>query len=232
MIRFLHAKPGYHAMQMSVSSVNVGRVETRTDARGKPGKTGIGKMPVSGTIKVSKVGLDGDQSAYRPRDLGDTAVHMFCTHSYRMLAEQVGFELPVPCFGENLTVDGLVEKDVRIGDLYRIGTVLLHVNQPVVRCNWPGVVASEPKLLKWILKLRLTGFYLDVLEEGELQAGDLAPVDGAYFGELAGENEWPEWLPMDPRRQRLERGGRPRQRRGRSGENGLLPALERRIPGE
>lgn len=157
---------------MTVSSVNVGHVETRANASGKQKRSAIGKRPVTHPVAVGKSGLDGDESAYRSRALGDTAVHVFCMDSYRKLSAQAGFDLPVPCFGENLTIDGLEESDVRVGDIYRAGGTTLRVNQPVVRCTWPGVIAGEPKLLKWILKLNLTGFFLDVVEPGQVRAGD------------------------------------------------------------
>jgi MOSC domain-containing protein YiiM len=156
---------------MRVSSVNVGAVATRENARGKQGRTGIGKRPVAGAVQVVRSGLAGDGSAYRSRALGDTAVHAFCRETYDAVAQLRGRPLPMPCFGENLTIEGYSEREARVGDVLRIGSVTLHVNQPVVRCSWPGVVAGEPKLLKWLRNLHGGGFYLDVREPGVLAAG-------------------------------------------------------------
>jgi len=156
---------------MRVSSVNVGAVATRENARGKQGRTGIGKRPVAGAVQVVRSGLAGDGSAYRSRALGDTAVHAFGGEAYDAIARLRGAPLPIPCFGENLTIEGYPEAVARVGDVLRIGTVTLHVNQPVVRCAWPGVLAGEPRLLKWTRSLHATGFYLDVREPGLLEVG-------------------------------------------------------------
>ena len=157
---------------MRVISVNIGGIALRENARGKLSKTGISKQPVESLVQVEQKGLMGDSSVYRSREIGDTAVHAFCMESYAALSQHLDAKLPVPCFGENLTVEGYPESEVRIGDVLRIGSVVLHVNQPVVRCSWPSVIAGEPRLLKRMVKSLTTGFYLDVKEPGALQAGD------------------------------------------------------------
>lgn len=156
----------------------MGRVAARPTARGKTGRTGIGKRPVEGAVAIGPFGLDGDESAYRARDLGDTAVHIFCIESYQRFAALAAREIPVPTFGENLTVEGYPETEARVGDLLRAGTALLRVNQPVVRCSWPTVVAGEPRLTRWATQEGLTGFYLDVVEPGTVQAGDTLEIVG------------------------------------------------------
>lgn len=157
---------------MRIASVNIGGVIARKNARGTQGETGIGKEPIKGSVQVETRGLVGDYSAYRSRELGDTAVHAFCAESYQMLSSQSGSVFPIPCFGENLTIEGYPESEARVGDELKIGSVILHVNQPVVRCSWPSAVAGEPRLLKWMLRFHITGFYLDVRQPGVLKVDD------------------------------------------------------------
>lgn len=157
---------------MLILGVNVGPVVPRLSARGRPSRTGIAKGPVAGPVAVHRHGLEGDASAYRPRDLGDTAVHAFCLESYARFAELRGAPLPVPCFGENLTIEDYGEDEARIGDMLRAGTALLRVTQPVVRCRWPAVLSGEPRLTRWATREGLTGWFLEVLEPGHVAAGD------------------------------------------------------------
>lgn len=166
-----------------VVSVNSGRIVRRPNARGRSGLTAIDKQPREDPVTVSRSGIEGDESNYRDRSLGDTAVHLFCTESYARFEALRGRPLPVPCFGENLTVTGWPESEIRVGDVIAIGSVRLHVNQPVARCSWPGTLAGEPKLLRWINRLGLTGCYLDVLEPGVLKCGD--PIELQSRGDPA-----------------------------------------------
>lgn len=155
-----------------ILSVNIGKVAPRLSAKGREDTTGIGKQPVAGPVRIGPKGLEGDESNYRSRELGDTAVHIYCAESYEELNRLAGRPLPVPCFGENLTVEGYTEREARVGDVIRAGTALLRVNQPVIRCSWPTVQSGEPRLTRWATKGGFTGFYLDVVEPGMVQAGD------------------------------------------------------------
>lgn len=159
-----------------VVSVNVGQVAIRTSTRGQKKETGIGKQPVTGLVRIGPEGLEGDGSAYRSRDLGDTAVHIFCLESYDRFQELGAVGVPVPSFGENLTVAGYRETEARVGDVIRVGTALLKVNQPVVRCSWPTVVSGEKRISRWATQEGLTGFYLDVVQPGFVAAGDVLEI--------------------------------------------------------
>jgi len=75
-------------------------------------------------------------------------------------------------FGENLTVEGMPETEVRLDDVYRAGTALLQVVSPRSPCFKLAVKMERPRFPKAFLQSRRTGFYLRVLEEGELGAGD------------------------------------------------------------
>lgn len=161
---------------MELVSVNLGGVKPQRNARGKIAATGLYKQPTLQPVTVERFGLAvgdiKDASDYRSRELGDTAVHLYAFESYATLNQSLDSPLPIPCFGENLTVAGYPESEARVGDVIRIGSALLQVNQPVVRCSWPTTLAAEPRLTKWVTQAGLTGIYLHVLEVGTLQQGD------------------------------------------------------------
>jgi ferredoxin-NADP reductase/MOSC domain-containing protein YiiM/ferredoxin len=75
-------------------------------------------------------------------------------------------------FGENFTVEGLTDDDVCIGDRYRIGSALFEVTQPRVTCYRLGIRMDEPEMAALLVSHHRPGFYLRVLEEGEVGAGD------------------------------------------------------------
>ena len=75
-------------------------------------------------------------------------------------------------FGENFTVDGLADDEVCIGDRYRIGTAVFEVTQPRVTCYRVGIRMDEPRMAAMLVSHGRPGFYLRVLVEGEVQAGD------------------------------------------------------------
>jgi MOSC domain-containing protein YiiM len=146
--------------------------------------TGINKRPVEGPVAIGPKGLEGDESGFRSRDRGDTAVHIFAAESYVRFQELAGRPFAIPSFGENLTLEGYSETEARVGDHLRVGTALLRVNQPVVRCAWPAHISGEPRLPKWATAEGYTGFFLDVVEPGHVQRGD------AVILEARGPETW------------------------------------------
>ncbi len=80
--------------------------------------------------------------------------------------------MPHGQFGENLTVEGMLETEVRLDDVYRTGSALLQVVSPRSPCFKLAMKMEDPQFPKAFLRSRRTGFYLRVLEEGELGAGD------------------------------------------------------------
>ncbi|MEU0185343.1 MOSC domain-containing protein [Streptomyces sp. NPDC006207] len=92
--------------------------------------------------------------------------------SYRFWAGRLGRDdLKPGSFGENFTVDGLPDSEVCIGDRYRIGEALFEVTQPRVTCYRVGLRMGEPQMAALLVSHRRPGFYLRVLEEGEVEAG-------------------------------------------------------------
>ncbi|MBJ7414525.1 MAG: MOSC domain-containing protein [Niveispirillum sp.] len=157
---------------MQILQVNIGRVIPRTNAKGREEGTGIGKQPVTGPVTLGPSGLDGDESAYRSRKDGDTALHGFASESYEALEASFGRSIQRPGFGENLLFEGYTDAEARIGDVLAIGTAQVMVNQPVPRCSWPGVLTGVKALGTLAMKAGTPGWYMGVVRPGTLAAGD------------------------------------------------------------
>src|SRR5262249_14845483 len=101
------------------------------------------------------------------------AVLVYQIDSYRFWQHQLGRDdFTYGQFGENFTVDGLSDQEVCIGDRYRVGQALFEVTQPRVTCYRVGIRMNEPQMAALLVAHGRPGFYLRVLEEGEVKAGD------------------------------------------------------------
>lgn len=158
---------------LRVISVNVG-LPREVVWKGKTVLTGIFKEPVTGRISARRLDLDGDRQADLSVHGGPAkAIYVYPAEHYSYWREQFPtMNMPWGMFGENLTVEGLEEKTVHIGDQFRIGTARVVVTQPRFPCYKLGIKFQRADMLKRFLQSGLTGFYLAVLEEGEIAAGD------------------------------------------------------------
>ncbi|HEX4645016.1 MAG TPA: MOSC domain-containing protein [Verrucomicrobiae bacterium] len=136
--------------------------------------TGIFKTAVSHRVKVGTLGLAGDGQADLENHGGlHKAVYAYPVEHYSFWSRELGRnDFVHGQFGENLTVEGLAENEVFIGNIYRIGGVLVEVTQPRVPCYKLALRMNLPDFPKRFAASGRTGFYLRVLEEGELGAGD------------------------------------------------------------
>ena len=158
---------------MSVVSVNVG-LPREVVWQGKTVLTSIFKEPVAGRVAVRRLNLDGDRQADLTVHGGkNKAVYAYPSEYYSYWrAEFPNMHLPWSMFGENLTLAGLVDDTVHIGDHFRVGSAILTVTQPRLPCYKLGIKFGRDDMLKRFLDSGLTGFYFAVLEEGEVAAGD------------------------------------------------------------
>jgi ferredoxin-NADP reductase/MOSC domain-containing protein YiiM len=154
-------------------SVNVGLPRDIT-WQGQTVHTGIWKAPVKGPRMVRRLNIDGDGQGDLTGHGGERrAVYVYQMDSYRFWRDQFGRnDFTYGQFGENFTVDGLSDKEVCIGDHYRIGGALFEVTQPRVTCYRLGIRMNEPEIAALLVKHGRPGFYFRVLEEGEVEAGD------------------------------------------------------------
>jgi ferredoxin-NADP reductase/MOSC domain-containing protein YiiM len=154
-------------------SVNVG-LPRDVAWQGRTVHTGVWKHPVQGRRRIRRDNLDGDGQGDLAGHGGEQrAVLAYQLDSYRHWRAELGRDDLVPGhFGENLTVDGLPDAEVRIGDHYRVGSALLEVTQPRVTCYRVGLRLDEPRMPALLVAHHRPGFYLRVLEEGDVGAGD------------------------------------------------------------
>ena len=158
---------------LQVVSVNVGLPRTVL-WKGRTVVTGIFKEPVAGRIAIRRLNLEGDRQADLTVHGGpEKAVYAYPAEYYAFWREQLPeMELPWGMFGENLTIEGLRDESVHIGDRFQVGSAQLAVTQPRLPCYKLGLKFGRDDILKRFLQSGLTGFYFAVLQEGEVAAGD------------------------------------------------------------
>jgi MOSC domain-containing protein YiiM len=161
---------------MKIVSVNVG-LPREVEWRGKAVRTSIFKAPVTGRVRVERLNLAGDrQSDLSVHGGADKAIYAYPSEHYAFWRNELpGMDLPWGAFGENLTTEGLLEGEVRIGERFRAGSAQLVVTQPRMPCFKLGIRFNRPDIVKRFLRSGRTGFYFSVLQEGEVAAGD--PVE-------------------------------------------------------
>ena len=145
-------------------------------------KTGIYKQPVIGLVHVGRLGLSGDEQADQSVHGGlDKAVYAYPFEHYGFWTAQRAASLKrlpealplLPgALGENLTVEGILESDVWIGDRLHIGSVLLQVTEPRHPCFKLNGKLGFSHAAKMMIQSGFSGFYLRVVETGAIQAGD------------------------------------------------------------
>jgi MOSC domain-containing protein YiiM len=157
----------------TLRSVNVG-LPKNVKWRGRTVYTAVWKAPVDGPVMVRRLNVDGDGQG----DLGghggeQRAVFVYQLGSYKYWQELLGRDdFTFGQFGENFTVDGLPDDEVCIGDQYRIGEAMFEVTQPRVTCYRVGIRMGDPRIPALLVEHRRPGFYLRVLHEGRVRAGD------------------------------------------------------------
>lgn len=158
---------------MKLLSIQVG-LPREVMWHGRSVTTGIFKERVEGTVMVRTLNLDGDAQADLSVHGGPTrAVYAYPVEHYEHWRREFpGMNLPPGMFGENFTIEGLLETDVNIGDRFRIGTAEVMATAPRLPCYKLGIKFGRPDIVKRLLVTRYTGFYFAVLREGEVQAGN------------------------------------------------------------
>ena len=168
---------------MKLLSVNVGTPQ-EYDWLGQPVTTSIFKSPAEGEVQVAKLNLAGDaQSDLTVHGGVDKAVYVYPHEHYAYWMERGIKPLKMGNFGENLTVEGLLENDVHIGDELEMGSARFAITQPRLPCYKLQVRFNRPEMTKLFYTSRRFGFYLKVVREGSLHAG--APISIVHRDENA-----------------------------------------------
>ena len=158
---------------MKLVSVNAG-LPGEVTWHGGNVTTAIYKEPVRDRVALRKLNLDGDRQA-------DLSVHggeykaVYCypfAHYDYWKVELPGRDLPMAIFGENFTTDGVLESSVHLGDQFAVGSAQLVVTQPRLPCYKLGIRFQSDDMVRRFLASGRTGFYLAVMREGNVGAGD------------------------------------------------------------
>lgn len=158
---------------MKLLSLNTGRPR-EVEWNGQTVRTSIWKSPREGRLRAASLNIDGDeQSDLSVHGGREKAVYVYPSEHYaywhRELPET---ELPWGAFGENLTTEGLLETDVAIGDRLQVGSAEFLVTQPRQPCFKLGIRFGRDDIIKRFLASGRSGFYVAVVREGEMAAGD------------------------------------------------------------
>jgi MOSC domain-containing protein YiiM len=164
---------------MKLISVNCG-LPREVPWNGSKARTSIWKEPVEGRVVLRTLNLDGDRQS-------DLAVHggrhkaVYCypvAHYDYWRAELPGRPLSPGAFGENFTIESPLEDSVHIGDRFSIGSAEVIVTQPRLPCYKLGIRFESGEMVKRFLDSGRTGFYMAVIREGEVGAGDEVTILG------------------------------------------------------
>lgn len=158
---------------MKLISVNVSPPK-EIQYKGESVTTGIFKAPVPGRVMLRELNLDGDGQADLTVHGGvHQAVYVYPLEHYDYWKQKLDRQdLPYGQFGENFTVTEMREDQVHIGDIFRIGSAVVQITQPRVPCYKLAIRMNLPQFPKLFMASGRTGFYLRVLHEGEVGAGD------------------------------------------------------------
>ena len=135
-------------------------------------KTAFVKTPIDGRVWLGELGLPGDEHVYEDHGGRDMAVLAYPVEHYAHW-RRLGLELPdAAAFAENFTVRGLVETEVRLGDVFEVGSAVVQVCQPRSPCSKLAARFGRKDLAVQVQESGYTGYLLRVLTEGEVGAGD------------------------------------------------------------
>jgi MOSC domain-containing protein YiiM len=150
-------------------------------SNGEPVSTGIFKEPVAGRVMLRTVNLDGDGQADLSVHGGPSkAVYVYPSEHYEYWKRELpDIELPWGMFGENFTTAGLFESELNIGDKFRVASAVVVVTEPRMPCYKLALKFGRPDMIKRFLASERTGFYLAVLREGEVGAGDSIAIEAS-----------------------------------------------------
>ena len=158
---------------MKIISTNIGKATTFL-WNGREEQTGIFKYPTDEPLFLSKMDVLKDTVIDREHHAGiNKACYLFPSDHYpywKGMYPELNWDWGM--FGENLTVEGLDESIMRIGDIYKIGNAIVQVSQPREPCYKLGVRFGNAKILKEFIDYGYSGTYVRILEEGEVKNGD------------------------------------------------------------
>jgi len=159
-------------IEASVLSLNIG-LPAQMPFKGKEVSTGIFKKPVQGPLFLSRLNFEGDGQADTVHHGGtDKAVCVYPHEHYAYWERELDIKLEPGAFGENVTLDGLREDDVHIGDIFSLGEAVVQISQPRQPCFKLALRYGVPEMPVKVQETGYTGFYFRVLKEGKVERLD------------------------------------------------------------
>lgn len=182
---------------MKLLSVNIAQPR-EVEHNGRSVLTGIFKEPVEGAITLNQTGLDGDMQADLSVHGGvDKAAYAYPIEHYAYWAEQLGRDnFQHGQFGETLTIEGITEDQIAIGDRLLVGGALLEVSQPRTPCFKLGIRMGRKDFTRIFQDSGRVGFYLRVIEEGPVCAGDNIDIVSRFHPSHSIRDLW-RWSHVD-----------------------------------
>lgn len=145
--------------------------------KGEEVVTSIFKTPVPGPVWARRHNLDGDRQSDLKVHGGEfKAVYAYAAEHYDWWRARLGSELERANFGENLTIGGLDEPSVCVGDVLRIGDAELEATEPRLPCFKLGVRFGDARMVKAFAESRRWGLYFRVVREGQIAVGDAVTI--------------------------------------------------------
>ncbi|HEX9304383.1 MAG TPA: MOSC domain-containing protein [Thermoanaerobaculia bacterium] len=158
---------------MRIESVSVGAPRV-VPWNGAEVVTSIFKSPVTGPVRVRRLNLDGDRQADLEVHGGEyKAIYAYAAENSDWWSGTLGRPLEPANFGENLSVRGLAEEAIHIGDVFRAGDAEIEATEPRLPCYKLGIRFGDPRMVRAFATARRWGIYFRVVKEGELGAGDV-----------------------------------------------------------
>ena len=158
-------------MSVTVVAVNIGKAR---EVSAKSGKSGIFKQPVDGPVAVDAYGLDGDTIVDTRHHGGlEQAVYCYTVADYDWWTAARQQPFPHGIFGENLTLDGVSDADIHIGDRFVSDDLTLEVTAPRIPCATLADRMGDPRFVAAFHKARRPGAYCRVIKKGQVRSGDV-----------------------------------------------------------
>lgn len=161
-------------MKGNIASLNI-KLPEKVETQTKTYFTAYNKTPQQQPVFLHKTHFEGDGVGNTKHHGGtDKAVCVYPFEHYEKWMTELDLELPlsVPAFGENLTVKGLLEDDVCIGDVFSVGEAIVQITQPRQPCQTLASILCRPDMIKKVVDTGRTGYYLRVIKEGLVATGD------------------------------------------------------------
>jgi len=164
-------------MSARVLSINITSIVHQGEWTGSEGRTGIDKRSVAGPIEFKNNGVVGDRIIDTNVHGGyDQAVYAYALEDAQWWEKEIGEKISAGRFGENLTTEGIDVNAARVGEQWKIGSVILEVSQPRIPCRVFAGFWKRATLIKDFTQAGRPGAYLRIIQEGTAQAGDSIEV--------------------------------------------------------